>query len=126
MCISCLLCTSFLAVILGYNVLQINLLLHYLSRSCSGGAVAFTRGEPPRVTIRSRAFPYNEPYVAERLIDNIVTMEYPRDRLEIQVLDDSTDTTTELCENKAAFYREQGFDIQVIHRTDRSGFKAEP
>lgn len=112
----------FLAVILGYNLLQINLLLNYLSRKKPVAPVPLPAEAMPHVTIQLPL--YNEPYVAERLIDNIVTMEYPRDRLEIQVLDDSTDTTTELCENKAAFYREQGFDIQVIHRTDRSGFKA--
>ncbi len=76
----------------------------------------------PHVTIQLPL--YNEPYVAERLIDNIVKMEYPRDRFEIQILDDSTDVTTELCEKKSAFYREKGIDIRVIHRSDRSGFKA--
>lgn len=112
----------FLAVILGYNLLQINLLLNYLSRKKPVAPAPLPAEAMPHVTIQLPL--YNEPYVAERLIDNIVTMEYPQDRLEIQVLDDSTDTTTELCENKAAFYREQGFDIQVIHRSDRSGFKA--
>lgn len=62
--------------------------------------------------------------VAERLIDNIVTLVYPSDRFEVQILDDSTDETTEICERKAKYYRERGIDIRVIHRTDRSGFKA--
>jgi cellulose synthase/poly-beta-1,6-N-acetylglucosamine synthase-like glycosyltransferase len=62
--------------------------------------------------------------VAERLIDNIAKIIYPSDRMEIQVLDDSTDETTELCERKAEYYRKRGVDIMVIHRTDRSGFKA--
>ena len=112
----------FLAVILGYNLLQINLLLHYLRRKKPVAPAPMGKEALPHVTIQLPL--YNEPYVAERLIDNIVKMEYPRDRFQIQVLDDSTDATTELCEKKAAFYRERGIDIEVIHRTDRSGFKA--
>lgn len=112
----------FLAVILGYNLLQLNLLLHYLSRKKTVPPAPLADEALPHVTIQLPL--YNEPYVAERLIDNIVKMEYPRDRFEIQVLDDSTDATTHLCEKKAAFYRERGFDIQVLHRSDRSGFKA--
>ncbi len=112
----------FLAVILGYNLLQINLLLHYLRRKKPVAPAPVTEEALPHVTIQLPL--YNEPYVAERLIDNIVKMEYPRDRFQIQVLDDSTDATTDLCEKKAAFYRERGIDIEVIHRTDRSGYKA--
>lgn len=112
----------FLAVILGYNLLQINLLLHYLRRKKPVAPAPVDQEALPHVTIQLPL--YNEPYVAERLIDNIVKMEYPRHRLQIQVLDDSIDATTELCEKKAAFYRERGIDIEVIHRTDRSGYKA--
>lgn len=112
----------FLAVILGYNLLQINLLLHYLRRKKPVAPAPMNEEALPHVTIQLPL--YNEPYVAERLIDNIVNMEYPRDRFQIQVLDDSTDATTELCEKKAALYRERGIDIEVIHRTDRSGYKA--
>ncbi|WP_448874457.1 cellulose synthase family protein [Desulfobulbus propionicus] len=112
----------FLAVILGYNLLQLNLLIHYLGRKKTEPPPPLPEEKLPRVTIQLPL--YNEPYVAERLIDNIAAMDYPRDRLEVQVLDDSTDATTELCRKKAAFHQERGLDIQVIHRTDRSGYKA--
>jgi cellulose synthase/poly-beta-1,6-N-acetylglucosamine synthase-like glycosyltransferase len=112
----------FLALILVYNLLQLNLLRHYLGRKKTANPPPLEPENIPFITIQLPL--YNEPYVAERLIDNIVALDYPRDRFEVQILDDSTDSTTELCEKKAAIHREQGFDIRVIHRTDRSGYKA--
>lgn len=76
----------------------------------------------PGVTIQLPVF--NERYVVERLIDNIMAMDYPRDRLEIQVLDDSNDITTSLAQKKVDEYRGQGFDIHLIRRPERSGYKA--
>lgn len=67
---------------------------------------------------------YNEMYVIERLIKTVCEMDYPIDKLEIQVLDDSTDETVEIVDNIVREYRLQGFDIHHIHRTDRSGYKA--
>lgn len=112
----------FLALILLYNLLQLNLLRHYLGRKKNVPPPPLPQEQLPFVTIQLPLF--NEPFVAERLIDNIVAQEYPRDRFEVQILDDSTDSTTELCEKKAAFHRDRGFDVRVIHRTDRKGFKA--
>lgn len=112
----------FLAVILAYNFLQLNLLVHYVGRGRRMPPPPLDRDNLPRVTIQLPLF--NEPYVAARLIDNILGLDYPRDGFEVQVLDDSTDATTEICEKRAAFYRDQGFDIKVIHRIDRTGYKA--
>src|SRR5262249_54973817 len=67
---------------------------------------------------------YNEMYVADRLIDAVCRIEYPHDRLEIQVLDDSTDETRSIAELAVRRFAAQGFDIKYYHRTDRSGFKA--
>ncbi len=67
---------------------------------------------------------YNEIYVVGRLIDAACAMVYPKDKLEIQVLDDSTDTTVEVVAEHVERYRKQGFDIKQIHRTDRTGYKA--
>ncbi len=114
--------TFSLAIILVYNFLQLDLLFNYLGKKKVPPPQPLAEDALPLVTIQLPL--YNEPYVAERLIDNIVAMEYPRDRFEVQILDDSTDETTELCEKKAEFYRNQGFAIRVIHRTDRSGYKA--
>ena len=76
----------------------------------------------PVVTIQLPLF--NERYVAERLIEQVCLMEYPSDKLEIQVLDDSTDDTTELAQRVVDAKRAQGIDITLIHRTNREGYKA--
>lgn len=67
---------------------------------------------------------YNELHVVERLIDAVTRLDYPKDRLQIQVLDDSTDETTALAQARVDYYRRQGFDITLIHRPERTGFKA--
>ena len=67
---------------------------------------------------------YNEKYVAKRLIDAVCKMEYPKDRLHIQVLDDSDDDTIDLIESIVDDYRFKGFDIVHMRRIDRSGYKA--
>jgi cellulose synthase/poly-beta-1,6-N-acetylglucosamine synthase-like glycosyltransferase len=67
---------------------------------------------------------YNEMYVIERLIKTTCEIDYPIDKLEIQVLDDSTDETVNIVDNIVKEYKLRGFDIQHIHRTDRTGYKA--
>jgi cellulose synthase/poly-beta-1,6-N-acetylglucosamine synthase-like glycosyltransferase len=76
----------------------------------------------PRVTVQLPF--YNEKYVARRVIEAAARLEYPKDLLEIQVLDDSTDETTRICSKTVEDLRTQGFDISYIHRNDRSGYKA--
>ena len=67
---------------------------------------------------------FNEMYVADRLIGAVCEMDYPRDLLEIQVLDDSTDETTEIAELAVRRHASRGFNIHYLHRVDRRGFKA--
>ena len=67
---------------------------------------------------------YNERYVVERLIDAVVALDYPADRLTIQVLDDSTDDTVVIARSRVAYHRARGHAITYLHRADRSGFKA--
>ena len=67
---------------------------------------------------------YNEKYVARRLIDAMCRIDYPKDRLEIQVLDDSDDDTVDLIKSIVDDYKFKGFDIVHIHRANRSGYKA--
>src|SRR6187549_2112880 len=76
----------------------------------------------PAVTIQLPI--YNEMYVADRLIDAVCQIDYPRQLLEIQVLDDSTDETTIVAERAVRRNAAQGIDITYLHRTDRTGFKA--
>src|SRR6187551_2026256 len=78
--------------------------------------------ELPLVTIQLPI--YNEMYVADRLIDAVCQIDYPRELLEIQVLDDSTDETTIVAERAVRRNAAQGIDIKYLHRTDRTGFKA--
>lgn len=82
----------------------------------------FTEEELPRITVQLPLF--NELYVVERLIESVAKLDYPRDRFEIQVLDDSTDETVKIAEKTVQIFQERGFDIHYIHRTDRTGFKA--
>jgi cellulose synthase/poly-beta-1,6-N-acetylglucosamine synthase-like glycosyltransferase len=76
----------------------------------------------PRVTVQLPIF--DELYVVERLIDAAAGLEWPRDRLQIQVLDDSEDETTAIAQARVDHFRRRGIDIELVHRTDRSGFKA--
>lgn len=76
----------------------------------------------PSVTVQLPVF--NEYYMVERLIDCVCRMDYPREKLEIQLLDDSTDDTTALIRNKANEKRNLGFNLRILHRDNREGFKA--
>ena len=67
---------------------------------------------------------YNEMYVVDRLVDSVCAIDYPREKLEIQILDDSTDETRSIAEAAARRHAADGIDIKYIHRTDRSGYKA--
>ena len=76
----------------------------------------------PRITVQLPIF--NELYVVERLLQSVAALEYPRDLLQIQVLDDSTDETTAIASARVEELKARGFDIELIHRADRTGFKA--
>ena len=78
--------------------------------------------ELPQITVQLPL--YNEMYVAERLLDAVAALDYPKDKLEVQVLDDSTDETTEIVARKSAELCKRGFLVRHIHRTNRHGFKA--
>ncbi|HEX4952175.1 MAG TPA: glycosyltransferase [Thermoanaerobaculia bacterium] len=78
--------------------------------------------EWPLVTVQLPL--YNEMYVAKRLIQAVAALDYPRNRLEIQVLDDSTDETLEVVAREVAYFRGRGVDIHHLRRADRRGFKA--
>ncbi|MCA1594752.1 MAG: glycosyltransferase, partial [Acidobacteria bacterium] len=82
----------------------------------------FREDELPRITVQLPLF--NELYVVERLLRAVTAIDYPRERLEIQVLDDSTDETREAASRIVGRYKHEGFDIHYIHRDDRTGFKA--
>jgi cellulose synthase/poly-beta-1,6-N-acetylglucosamine synthase-like glycosyltransferase len=118
--------TIALLLIFMYALAQLNLLYNYLSskkanKECE--TFDFTNpDEIPLVTIQLPVF--NEMYVMKRLLDNIALIEYPRDKLEIQVLDDSIDETVNTTREHIEKLQRTGLDIKHITRTDRSGFKA--
>ncbi len=82
----------------------------------------FSSKDWPRVTIQLPI--YNELYVVERLIDSVCRVDYPKNLLEIQVLDDSNDDTVGIAKAMVEKIKTKGFDIAYIHRTSRTGFKA--
>jgi cellulose synthase/poly-beta-1,6-N-acetylglucosamine synthase-like glycosyltransferase len=80
------------------------------------------RSTLPPVTVQVPV--YNELHVIERAIDHVAALDYPRDRLQIQILDDSSDETSQLARVRAALHRERGVSIEVLRRSGRDGFKA--
>jgi cellulose synthase/poly-beta-1,6-N-acetylglucosamine synthase-like glycosyltransferase len=78
--------------------------------------------ELPRVTVQLPMF--NEGVIGPRIIDAAVALDYPRDRLQVQVIDDSTDASADLARHAVERWARRGFDIAYLHRTDRTGFKA--
>ena len=115
-----------LLLIFFYSLAQLNLLVNYLgNKQQNKNAPKFNlldAKEIPYVTIQLPV--YNEEYVMERLLANIAKIEYPKSKLEIQVLDDSTDDTVVDTAQKIKVLQESGLDIQHIRRENRQGFKA--
>lgn len=105
-----------------FCLMQFHLLLKYKLKNVR--EIVKPEGEDflPKVTIQLPIF--NEQYVVERLIDNICKLDYPKDKLQIHILDDSTDETVQITANKVKEYKELGFDIEQITRVDRVGYKA--
>jgi cellulose synthase/poly-beta-1,6-N-acetylglucosamine synthase-like glycosyltransferase len=100
--------------------------LYYRNRKKASSSDAppryFAPEELPRVTVQLPIF--NEQFVIDRLVDAVCQMEYPREKLDIQVLDDSTDETVEVASAVVARYAELGHNITYHHRKNRYGFKA--
>ena len=116
-----------LILIFMYAIAQLNLLFNYLRarRRKEEDCEKFDLSNPeevPHVTIQLPV--YNELYVMERLLDNIAKIDYPKDKLEIQVLDDSTDESFQSTAAQIADLQKTGLDIKHVTREDRVGFKA--
>lgn len=110
-----------LAVYGGYRVKQVIDFWRY-RKFVPQPKGAFGEAALPVITVQLPLF--NEMYVVERLVKAITEFDYPRERLQIQVLDDSTDETVKLAEATVNKYKQLGFDIDYVHRSDRTGFKA--
>ncbi len=115
-----------LLLIFIYALSQLNLLFNYL-RARKDHKISPTfnfsnEEEVPLVTIQLPV--YNELYVMQRLLENISEMDYPKEKLEIQVLDDSTDESFEETAIHIQTLQKEGLDIQHVTRKNREGFKA--
>ena len=118
--------TIAITLLFFYCIMQLSLAIHYIKfkRNLKKEETIFTipESEYPYVTVQLPVF--NELYVVERLIDAIAAFDYPADKLEIQLLDDSTDESFEIARKKVDYYHQRGIDIKQIRRPERKGFKA--
>jgi len=110
-----------------YGLHRIWLLSHWYLERKRSAAKRRRRKSPagrkqPFVTVQLPL--YNERFVAARLLDAAASIEWPKDRLEIQVLDDSTDDTSAIVDERAAFWSGKGIPMRVIRRNNREGYKA--
>jgi cellulose synthase/poly-beta-1,6-N-acetylglucosamine synthase-like glycosyltransferase len=110
-----------LALLAVYGVHRLLLTVQY-GRVRRAGRAAPLPAVLPVVTVQLPLF--NERYVAGRLIDSVAALDWPRELLHIQVLDDSTDDTVDICRARVEALRRAGYDIEHLHRTERTGFKA--
>ncbi len=114
-----------LSFIVLFSITQLQLTFAYVraKRKQKRSVAPWPASTPlPIVTVQLPL--YNERYVVERLIDQVAKLDWPADKLEIQVLDDSTDETQALCAERVAFWRAKGIDIVQVRRPDRAGYKA--
>ena len=114
-----------LILIFFYSVLQLSLAITYMrtkKKRMEEKTPEFDLSKAPKVTVQLPM--YNEMYVAERIIETVAKFDYPRDKFQIQVLDDSTDETKDLIAKKVAEIAATGINIQHVHRVDRTGYKA--
>ena len=113
----------FLTFIFFYSLIQIHLVVLYLTKGKNIKRFFSKNQEQlPFVTIQLPL--YNESYVVARLIKKVAEIDYPKDRFEIQILDDSSDETTQIAERTIQELASSGVSIQLIRRPDRKGFKA--
>src|SRR5215204_7408862 len=113
---------SILAIYGWHRYYLVHLYTKYRDKVPSKDLAPPTRAQMVPVTIQLPI--YNEMYVADRLIDAVCEMDYPKELLEIQVLDDSTDETTDIAELAVRRHAARGFNIHYLHRVDRTGYKA--
>ena len=114
-----------LLVISIYGFHKVLMIWRFYRYRSVGGRRCLYVFAPERLPVVTVQLPiFNELYVAERLLDAIAALDYPAEKLEVQVLDDSTDETALLCQQKVAALRRRGLDVCYLARSHRKGFKA--
>lgn len=116
------LCLILLSAYACHQGILLALYLRGQTRCSSPALRRQTCQDAPTVTVQIPLF--NERYVAERIINAAVAQDYPSDKLHIQVLDDSTDDTTEIARRAVTYARRRGIRIELLHRSHRTGYKA--
>src|SRR5689334_9076116 len=112
-----------MVILAGYGMHRYALVyMYYRNRKNRTTEAPGKFAELPRVTIQLPI--YNEQFVVDRLVESICKIDYPKDKLDIQVLDDSTDDTVKVAQAVVERYAALGHPITYIHRTNREGFKA--
>jgi len=106
----------------GYGFHRLTIIYLYLRHSKKRPVPAGQFEDLPVITVQLPVF--NEMHVVDRLLEAVAKIDYPQDRLHIQMLDDSTDETTEICRAGIARLVARGFDAELVHRDDRTGYKA--
>ncbi|MEO1833731.1 MAG: glycosyltransferase, partial [Akkermansiaceae bacterium] len=114
--------TAVLLALAGYGCHRLTIIYLYFKHGRKRPTPAREFKTMPLVTIQLPVF--NEMHVVDRLLDSVAALDYPQEKMEIQILDDSTDETVEISRAGAARLRDKGFNAECIHRTDRTGFKA--
>ncbi len=116
---------SYLIVLLGlsaYGIHRYSIIYLFLKHRKTRPVPLRKFEELPRVTVQLPVF--NEYFVVRRLLESVGNLDYPKDRLEIQVLDDSTDETTDIAAAGVERLKAKGFDVKLLHRVNREGYKA--
>ena len=113
---------AILSLLMVYCVHRYYVLYTYFKYKRRPLKAALPLAQLPSVTVQLPL--YNEMYVVRRLLDAVVNIRYPRELLEIQVLDDSTDETSSITQKHIRKLRGEGYNISYVHRAQRQGFKA--
>ena len=126
-CAQILTCIHFLSMcglsLYGLHRLWLLICWYLVRRSPVDAIPPFSLTETsPKVTVQLPI--YNERFVAARLLDAVAEINWPRNRMEIQVLDDSTDDTRKILDERVVFWLDQGVPLKVLRRENRDGFKA--
>src|SRR5690348_6775699 len=111
-----------LILLASYGLHRYTLVYLYYKKKDKATKLPQEFAELPRVTVQLPIF--NEQYVVDRLLQAVTRLDYPREKLDIQLLDDSTDETVEVARGLVEHYAAQGYPVTYHHRSNRAGFKA--
>ncbi len=113
---------SLLLLLSLFGLHRISLIIRWFRHRNKTPEVIRRFDELPRITVQIPL--YNERFVAERVVDTVAALDYPKDRLQIQIVDDSTDITSDIIARRVAYHQQLGISIEHVQRKIRHGYKA--